>query len=494
MPTPPPLFSTTTGLLIIAGYGAAAFALTWATSRHEKTGKAAFLLANRKLGVWPLAFSIAATWIWAPALFLASEKAFTQGFTGVFWFTVPNVLCLIIFAYFADRIRSLAPNGFTLSGYMRDRHSPRVQTLYLLQLCGLAACSFAVQLLAGGKVLAYLTGLPFLWVTILMAAIALSYSLFSGLKASVMTDYAQMIIILAVVLGIVPWAVHEAGGLAAISAGLGGADGGYGVPWRGDGFTTSWTFGIPVTLGLLAGPFGDQSFWQRAFAAETDTVKPAFIRGALLFAVVPVALSLLGFIAAGKGWQLEDTALVNLESIRRLLPAWVMIPMVFMLLSGLISTLDSNLCAVASLWGHDIERMRQDTETENDAQVVGAARISMLALAAAALLIANLPGIKILYLFLFYGTLRASTLLPTMFTLTRRQISERAVFYGILAGIAMGLPVFAYGNFCGHPVWKTTGAVLTVALSGIAVLAGSRRASAADTTGNMPHSADPDVG
>ena len=51
------------------------FALTWLFSRRYRTSKEEFLVAGRRLGRWESAFSVAATWIWAPALFVAAQKA-----------------------------------------------------------------------------------------------------------------------------------------------------------------------------------------------------------------------------------------------------------------------------------------------------------------------------------------------------------------------------------------------------------------------------------
>ena len=463
--------SSAQGFGVIAGYGVASFALTRLLAWQKTTDKVQFLLAGRNLGTWESALSVAATWIWAPALFVAAEKAYTQGFAGVFWFTVPNVACLIIFAHFAARIRHLFPIGFTLSHYIRTRYSRRVQGLYLFQLSGLAACSFAVQLLAGGKVLSFLTGMPFGWITVILALMALSYSLLSGLKASAVTDCAQMVIILGVSLTVVPWAVYEAGGLQSIAAGMGGHTGDFASLFAGDGPSVAWRFGIPVTIGLLAGPFGDQSFWQRAFATKEACVRPAFIRGALIFAIVPITLSVLGFIAAGKGWAPSDTGLVNLEAVKRLLPSWVMLPVVFMLLSGLVSTLDSNLCAFSSLAGHDFLGGGEEHDGAiSSKKIVSAARWGMLALAIVGVGIANIPSLKILYLFLFYGTLRASTLLPTILTMSVKWVTERGMFCGILCAILIGLPVSAYGNFTRQDTWVVAGAVLTASISGIVVL------------------------
>lgn len=447
------------GVAVLSGYWAVSMALT---RIFPKSGtKAQFLAADRELGLWESALSIAATWIWAPALFLASQKAYTQGLAGVFWFTIPNVLCLMVFAYFARLIRKKAPEGFTLSAYMRERFSKRVQGLYLAEMSGLAVCSFAVQLLAGGKVLSWLTGIDFWALTIVLAAIALSYSMWGGLKSSVVTDYMQMLIILVVGGVCLVWAFNEAGGWGVILKGMGGRTGTYGRLFSGDGLGVAFSFGIPVTIGLMAGPFGDQSFWQRAFAAKERYAAKSFVLGALIFAIVPIMMSGLGFIAAGLAWDVKDPALVNLDAVVRLLPAWMVIPFVIMLLSGLISTLDSNLCSISSIMGHDLSG-----SDENDSRALKRSRLGMVMLALAGVGAANIPGMEILYLFLFYGTLRASTLLPTVISLLWGRAAESGMFWGILTSILLGLPVFAYGNFGGGANWAVTGSLLTVLASG----------------------------
>lgn len=452
------VFTQTQGILLLATYFVFVLLLTRFTSSGKARTKEFFLVANREIGAWPGATSIAATWIWAPALFIAAQKAFTEGVAGLFWFTVPNVLCLIIFSYFAIKIRELVPNGYTLSNYMAERFSKRVRNLYVLELGGLAVCSFAVQLLAGAGVLSLLTGIPFLWITLIMAGIAISYSLWSGLKASVMTDYAQMVLILLVGFTLAPWAVSKAGGFQTVVAGLGGITGTYTSIFSGDGATVFYSFGIATTIGLIAGPFGDQSFWQRSFALKKDAIKKAFIFGALLFGLVPLTMSTLGFAAAGIGMEVVNPQWVNLEIVVAFLPTWAVVAFTYMIMCGLISTLDSNLCAISSIVGHDFS-------CKEKATVRG--RVSMIVLAVVALIIANLPGMQILYLFLFYGILRASTLAPTVISLLRQKtISEAGVFWGIAAALFVGVPVFGYGNFNGLVNWSIAGSLLVIILSG----------------------------
>ena len=149
------------GFIVLAAYAVLMVIVTICLSQRSHNTES-FHVADRKLGLIQSAMSIAATWIWAPALFTSAEKAYTNGLPGLFWFLVPNVLCLLIFVPFGKRMRTQAPEGITLSGYMQQRyHSKGVHVAYLFELSALAVLSTAVQLLAGAKILAVVTGWPF---------------------------------------------------------------------------------------------------------------------------------------------------------------------------------------------------------------------------------------------------------------------------------------------------------------------------------------------
>lgn len=469
------IFSQSTGLAILAGYAIMVSAFVWFFSKGFVFSKTSFLVANREIGRVPAAFSIAASWIWAPALFLGSEKAYTQGWVGLFWFLVPNVLCLIFFSFFAKRIRNLFPDGFTLSGYMRERYSKRVQTMYMVALVGLATCSFAVQLLAGGKIISTVSGLPYFWVTVFLALIPVGYSLYSGLKASILSDFLQMAVILTFGGAIIYGAVSAGGGFETIWKGLYGRTGTYTNLFSGDGLNVFYTFGLPVTIGLMSGPFGDQSFWQRTFAIKRAAVQSSFVIAAFLFGIVPLTLSALGFLAAGMSFKATNVSQVNIEMVITLLPGWVIVPFLYLLLSGLVSTLDSRLASIASLGGHDVLTRSKGTADQSKKMVMLYSKGSMVILVLGGIAIANIPGLTIVYLFVFYGTLRASTLLPTIITLLKKQVSEAGMFWGILISLSIGLPIFAYGNMYNIIPAIIGGSLFTVLASGSIVLLASIR-------------------
>ena len=197
----------------------------WKNYKGQQT-KDSFLVANRKVGWFVGGASIAASWIWAPALFVSVQMAYQKGIAGIFWFTVPNVVALLIFAFLAPKIRDKLPAGYTLPQYIKHKlKSNRVHKVYLFPYFLYQLMAVTVQLFAGGGLVSLLTGIPLTIVMPILAIIALTYTLISGLEASLVTDFVQLAMIFTIGAVILPLVWSTAGGSAAIHAGLGGLAG-----------------------------------------------------------------------------------------------------------------------------------------------------------------------------------------------------------------------------------------------------------------------------
>lgn len=452
------------GFIVLLAYAAIMMAVTLLFTRKETTAEG-FLAGHHNIGAIVSALSIAATWIWAPSLFTSAEKAYTNGIPGLFWFLIPNVLCLFLFIPFAKKIRKELPEGISLSEYMYGKYnSGKVRNVYNFQLGALSIFSTAVQLLAGGKMIALITGMPLFISTVILAIIAYSYSQFSGIKASILTDALQMVFMLIMGISLTVCAFRLTGGYETLLNGLSGNTGEYGSLFSHNGFEVFLGFGLPTAVGLIAGPFGDQSFWQRAFAVKKDKISKAFGIGAILFGIIPLTMGILGYVAAGALIPINDTSVVNLELIQHLFPRWVLLPFLFMIISGLLSTVDSNLCSFASLQYNKGEKYK-----------ISMSKKSMVILLLLAILIANIPRLTVTHLFLFYGTFRASTMLPTIMTLKGCKLSAKGIYRGIIIALILGMPIFAYGNIANIPLMKTIGSLTTVLSSGIAAFVITQR-------------------
>jgi urea-proton symporter len=239
-------------------------------------------------------------------------------------------------------------------------------------------------------------------------------------------------------------------------------------------------FGLPATIGLMSGPFGDQSFWQRAFAIKRDEVKSAFLIAPWIFALVPIGMGLLGFLAAGMGLATDNPSRINVQVVTTLLPQWAAILFACLVLAGLTSKLDTSLSSISALAGHDI------AGKTTDASSLWFSRSAMIILVLGGIAIANIPGIKLEYLFLIYGTLRAAALLPTIITLMGRRVWEPAMFWGIWTSLAVGLPMFGYGVISRNMLLSIAGSLFTVLASGAVVLVASALRSEGNSKFKIP--------
>jgi Na+/proline symporter len=433
----------------------------WLLSRGMKKEKEWFLVADRKIGTKEGSVCIAASWIWAPALFLSTQKAYEDGLLGFLWFLIPNVVSLLLFAPFAARLRREFPEGITLSAYIGEKYSPRVQALYWLTLGGLAVAAFTMQLLAASQLLALAYGVPTILVTSALGLAPFGYSFFFGLKASTISDLGKMILIFVLGAVLVTWVFIKTNNIEIFTSGLKGRIGTVDI-LSDESRKIILGFGIPVSIGLVSGPFGDQSFWQRAFAIKTDSVGRSFVYGAILFSVVPIMMSTFGFLAAGLGLSSPRAEFIGLSVIETLLPPMAVFLFLLMVLSGLLSILDSKLTAIASLGGHDFACRIWDSKDLSHARSLFCSRAAMGLFALGGIALANIPGLTILHLFLFYGTLRSATLIPTILTILGIRIPEPGIFTGILLGIIIGLPLFTFGNIARQPALSVAGSLVSL--------------------------------
>ena len=446
-----PLFEPSTGVGILVVYGLFAFAMTYWYSRGYDDNKTSFLVARRELNTFQGSLSVAAAWLWAPGLFISTQQAYVNGLVGLFWFCLGNFLTLGAFAYFAKKIREESPEGFTFSGYLKNRFSSRLQWLFVVEMMILATCAFAINLLAGSKTVETLTGINYTLATLLMAGVAILYSFRTGLKATVVTEVIKIIVVWAGVIILVPWVISEAGGWSTVVAGLGGRTGEgasiLGTPFAWGIFTG---FGAAAFLGHMGGPWGDNSFYQRAFSIKTGSIIPSYVIASFVFIVVPIMMGLLGFVAAGTGLEIPKAfwGTTNAITIGTFLPPVASIIFAFMVFAGLVAILDSQFASVANMTGHDL--FNQFKEGSDDKDIITYARLGMVALAVAGLIIANIPGMQLVWLFLFFAVLRAAVWLPSMMSLLKPDwVTEPGMFWGILVAAIPGEALFVWGKMFG---------------------------------------------
>ncbi|HII15154.1 MAG TPA: hypothetical protein HA362_02475 [Nanoarchaeota archaeon] len=485
--------SQTTGYALLVIYGILMVIITYFFARWKKYHTIqGFLVAGRNVNWWLGATSIAASWIWAPALFVSVQMAYQKGLAGIFWFTFPNIIALALYIFLAPKIREKLPYGYTLPQYIKHRlQSERAHKIYLFPFFFYQLMAVTVQLFAGGSLIYLLTGISLINAMIIMSVIVLAYSLISGLESSIVTDFIQFLLIIVGIVVVIPWIISTAGGWSAVSQGMGGVTGQFRNIFDPG---VAFSFGIVTAIGLIAGAISDQQYWQRVFAIKKKNLVPSFLFGALMFGIVPIVLSVLGFIAANNSLGITlpegaDVSLIGVVAVSTLLPTIAIAIFVIMLLSALFSTLDSGLNAASSLFVTDVVKYSDEerkvltkvdegqhlTQKEMvlskklDTRGVRNSQIAMIGITVLGFLVAlaavYIPGFGLKHLWWIFNTVAACVVVPTVLSLYWKRLDAKGVFWGVLISFVVGIPLFIYGNIIDNSVWIVGASLFIIAIS-----------------------------
>jgi Na+/proline symporter len=454
--------------LLFGLFGLSMIALVWIRTRREGAHTEGFLAADRNVSSWGGAFSIAVSWVWAPAIFICALQAYTKGLAGIFWFTAPNILCFFVFAVIAVRLRKLMPDGYTLPDFIWQRFggSKPVHLAFLVIAFGYQLAAIIINAVAGGTLLHLASGIDIQGAIVGMIGVALAYSLLGGLKASIFTDVMQMSMILIFGFVLVPWAIFASGGVDTITQGLAGITGEHGSifhPW------VAYTMGIPMTISLIAGPISDQMFYQRALAVKKENIVPVFVRGGLIFGLVPIVLSLLGFVgvtlANTQGLMINDPQMVGPMVIAAVLPKFALYLFILMAFAGLCSTMDSAFCGMSALGSVDLFK-RYKNKAPSDKDMLRAARLFMIAGAVLGGGIALMQP-QLLWVFFIYGALASAGLVPTIAALFWTRITAKDVFVATILSIVIATPLSIYANITENPHLIVLSSVASIGVSAL---------------------------
>lgn len=439
-------------------------------NKKEINTKATFLLSNRNVGFLLGAISVATAWVWAPALFVASQKAYEQGLPGLFWFTFPNVMALVLFSFLAGRMKKLFNSGYTLPEYIKIRFDKKMQIIYMIAVFVIQIYSVILQVTSALLLLNLITGIDKTILIIILGFMILSLSLIKGFRSSLAVDIIKAAFIAVVGIIIVPWSINQSGGLSNIIQGIGGISGNFTNIFD---INVALAFGIPISVSLLSGVVVDQQQWQRAFAMRNNIVKKSFLLGAVFFVFVPLLLGILGFAAAGSNVAINanQTQLAGLFLVKNYLPQVGVYIFSFMVLAGLVAAGMAALSAASSVGVIDLFRLfKKDFSDKNTILI---SRITMIVILLIAVLIAMMPNIQLLYLVLLIGVFRASLMIPTILSLYWPKVSTNFTFLGVVLGMLIGIPLFIYGSVAKVPLISSFGSLMPIFISTIFCVLGA---------------------
>ncbi|NND65882.1 MAG: hypothetical protein HKM24_07945 [Gammaproteobacteria bacterium] len=407
-----------------------------------------FFVANRSVSGWLGALSVAASWVWAPALFVSTQVGYQWGYSGLFWFVLPNMVALASFSLFAKKVREKLPQGFSYIEFIQNINGGFRNTQLTIQLI-VQMVAFAIQVTAGAELLSLVADAPFHWVVVVMTLGPLAYSLIAGLSSSVFTDAIQYLIIVCTIglifLGFPEWQAASQSGLRSFD------------PFESN---LMWQFGLASALTLVAGIFADHQQWQRAFAIKSSAVARTYVSASFLHGLVTFSLGTFGLLLFGIGFDTDNTKMVGVEFITNDMHLLFSVAFTFMALCGLCSTLDSCFCAFSSLISTEVIKTQNRVKT---------ARWAMVILAIIGLMI-GLSRTSVITLWMLAGVLRLICVFPTMWSITGKNFNGHAGSAAIIIGAMAGGPLFVYSSYHGLLELRTVGMILCIAVSGLVCL------------------------
>jgi len=425
------------GILLVF-YGGTLYITIRIAKRKENAD--GFMTAGNKLGFGVSAASMTATWIWASSMYASAESGYMYGVSGPIHYGLWGALMILFIYPFGKRIRTVAPKAHTLAEVMYARHGRSSQLMLAGSNVVGSIISLMSNFIAGGALISMLSPFSFAQGVITVAAGVLLYSLWSGFRASVLTDFVQVCAMLGAVVVIVPFIFFVAGFPALFQTGAENLTPEQASFFSSDAFMQQ---GAPYIAAVLAYAIGNQTIAQRLFAVRQDLIKRTFVTATVGYGAMVIGVGMLGVLALYMGFEPANGDVNNLipEMASGFLPPVLLILFIIMIIGALSSTADSDLAALSSITMADIYGQNvAGKKRANPTTMLLIGRVTMIMSTAAAVLFASLR-LNILDLLVFVGALWGALVFPVLASFYWKKVTNAAFTVSVVVAVALFIPV-----------------------------------------------------
>lgn len=424
---------TTVLLLLFAFYG-----LTFLMSLRigkKKESADGYMVSNSSIGFGMSAASMTATWIWAASFYAAATAGYKYGVSGALHYGFWGALMILFIYPFGMRFRKLAPHAHTLAEIMHARHGRSSQMILAGSNILGSGISLMVNFTAAGALVDVLSPLSFTTGVLIAGGGVLSYTLWSGFRSSVMTDFAQLMAMIVAAVIIIPVMFFQLGGPDLFAKGAHHL-----TSEQLDFFSMTAILeqGAPYFVAVLAYAIGNQTIAQRLFAVREDLIKPTFLVATVGYGAIVIGLGMLGLLALYAGIQPTDGDLNNLipQMASNYLPPFLIGLFFIMVIGSLSSTADSDLSALSAIVMTDFYGNNIAKGNPKPGVMLWVGRITMIVATATGVIFASLK-LDILTMLIFVGALWGAIVFPVIASLYWNRVSNKAFTSAALAGFLM---------------------------------------------------------
>ena len=421
-------------LATLAAAALAFIAIGLIAARGMQTGPRGHVTAYDSMSGPATASTVLATSLGAWILFAPAEIATWGGLTAVIGYACAAAAPRFAHAVLGLRMRALMPRQVAMTDFLRRRFGRGMHGFGLVVMLFFLVTTVAAEVTGMALLLALIAEVP-LWLTAaLTLAATLLYTAIGGLRASILTDRVQILVILPALVAMVAMAAWQMQGfvpaLRTVAAerpelvALGNLSG--------------WQTAASLILGLTATSLFNQGYWQRVYAArDSRALVGGFVTAGLAVMPIVLILGLMGFVALGSG--LADRPSVALFAVvLEATPTWFAVIIVLLGVALVMSSADTALNAISSIVTADLPRA---FPALSGRRLLALARWSGLIVAVPALLVAA-QGWSVLYLFLLANLFCVAAAGPAVVGLYSRHLSGRMAVWATAVGLIAGLALF----------------------------------------------------
>ena len=426
--------STTTALLLLVGFYLATFLLSLTIGRKNENVDG-YMVSNSAVGFGLSAASMIATWIWAASFYASATSGFKYGLSGPIHYGFWGALMILFIYPFGRRFRKLAPDAHTLAEVIHARHGRSSQLIMAGSNIVGSCISLMVNFTAAGALVSVLSPLSFIQGVLIAGLGVLSYTLWSGFRASVMTDFAQLIAMILAAVIIIPLIFYNAGGASFLEENM----------WRLDAeqanfFSTKAILeqGAPYFVAVLAYAIGNQTIAQRLFAVREDLIKSTFLTATIGYGAVVIGLGMLGLLALFSGLEPANGDMNNIipQMASTYLPPMGIALFFILVIGSLSSTADSDLSALSAIVMTDIYGKNVAKGKPNPQRMLWWGRMTMIVATMLGVIFASLR-LDILVMLVFVGALWGAIVFPVIVSFYWEKVTNKAFTTAVIVAVAL---------------------------------------------------------
>ncbi len=423
-------------LLIIAA--SLLFAVIGILYSRKHQGLSNYLTAGRNVGTTSLTTSLVASALGAWILFGPASAATWGGIGAVIGYSLGTAFPMIAFIFLGTKIRKVFPRGHTLTEFIHYKFGKKLFKLILILTVFYMFIFLCAEVTAVSMLVNYISGTP-LWLTATLVIVTtLVYTLYGGLRASILTDNIQFFIVIILLLicayylfslnsDSISFQVIQTNSQHLLSS----------------KYIPNYTAGLTFFIAVAATNLFHQGNWQRVFAAKNNKVlKKSLWMSFIIIIPIVFFMGISGIIAV----SLDSAVNPDLAFFSILLKdktEFLSVIIIILAVSLAISTIDTLVNAISSLVVVDGKNLYGDPKKRDFLRL---SKIFIIILSVISLIIAS-KGFSILYLFLLADLLCCAAVFTVFYGFYQKNFKERNAMISILIGLFLGLLLFPNPDF-----------------------------------------------